>query len=190
MCPILGHPDAFTHTDTWIDLTPLACAGFTVPLTSTVFLFIYPWPFSCPAHEHWNGIVFGLVRATFFLSLLQSQACVWTPDLFSAHTQRGQLADRWIWQRYIRLEGQTPTINAVMAASYKYLHIAFSVFKSNVTVHENNANFHSKAQQGKASWLRFPSVSVLFPELSSSVWSQGLLRNLLFQCFLVVCLSV
>ncbi len=43
--------------------------------------------------QHWVG---GSIRATLFVSHLQSQGCVWAPDFFffSTHTQNGKLADR------------------------------------------------------------------------------------------------
>ncbi len=55
----------------------------------------------CPVHEH-----------ELHVSHLQSQGCTWTPDLFSARTQNGQLADREkifaeFDKKCIRLELQT-----------------------------------------------------------------------------------
>ncbi len=74
-------------------------------------------PNCCPVHKH---KLCGLIWATLFVSHLQSQGCVWTPDFFSAHTQNGQLADRQeifteFEMKCIGLELQTTPLTASSA---------------------------------------------------------------------------
>ncbi len=91
----------------------------------------------CPVYEHelWHTIlkrlvetrlkrwyltswVGGSTRAILFVSRLQSQSCVWTPDFFfSAHTEQkvsGPWGDiLWIWQKVYCIRVVDYTFNCV-----------------------------------------------------------------------------